>query len=160
QSYSSQFNTNVHSGAAVLFQLRRRLAVRLSSADEPRTFLDIATGTGEISYAIASSYRFEELHLNDISPAMLSSCQRLFNGSPPYTKISWTNEDAFELLPRVGDNRFDLILCLGVIAHTGRLLELLSKVFSCLRSGGVLLLQSSVTEHPGSWITALFARSP
>jgi ubiquinone/menaquinone biosynthesis C-methylase UbiE len=160
ESYSSLFDPNVHCGAAVLFQLRRRLAVELSSGDEPRKFLDVATGTGEISYAIASSYRFEELHLNDISLAMLRSCQRVFNGALRPARISWTNEDAFELLLRSGSNRFDLILCLGVIAHTGRLSELLTKSFNCLRCGGVLVLQSSLTEHPGAWITALFARSP
>ena len=76
------------------------------------------------------------------------------------TKIFWTNEDAFELLPRAGADRFDLILCFGVIAHTGRLTELLTKSFSCLRPGGALILQSSVTEHPGAWIMALVARSP
>jgi ubiquinone/menaquinone biosynthesis C-methylase UbiE len=159
-SYSSQFDSKVHSGAAVLFQLRRRLAVELSSGDESRRFLDIATGTGEISYAIASSFKFEELHFNDISMSMLSACQRAFNGVQSPAKISWTNEDAFELLPRVGANRFDLVLCLGVIAHTGRLSELLAKSFSCLRGGGVLILQSSLKEHPGAWITARFARSP
>jgi len=160
ESYSSQFDPNVRSGAAVLFQLRRRLAVEMSSGDEPRAFLDVATGTGEISHAIASSYTFERIHLNDISPGMLKSCQRAFNGALRPDRISWTNEDAFELLPRAGANRFDLIMCLGVIAHTGRLSELLTKSFDCLRRGGALILQSSVTEHPGAWITSLFARSP
>ena len=31
ESYSAQFDPNVRSGAAVLFQLRRRLAVEMSS---------------------------------------------------------------------------------------------------------------------------------
>jgi ubiquinone/menaquinone biosynthesis C-methylase UbiE len=159
-SYSSLFDQNVKSGAVTLFQLRRRLTVELSLENEPRTFLDIATGTGEISYAVASSYRFEEVHLNDISPAMLRSCQRAFDKELQSARISCTNEDAFELLPKAGANRFDLILCLGVIAHTGRLSELLMKSFCSLRRGGIFILQSSLTEHPGAWITALFARSP
>ena len=159
-SYSSHFDPNVRSGAGVLFQLRRRLAVELSSENEARTLLDIATGTGEISYAIATSHNFEEIHLNDISPAMLKSCQRTFNGLLKPTKIFWTNEDAFELLPKSGADQFDIILCLGVVAHTGRLPEILKKSFNCLRGGGVLVLQSSLAEHPGARITALFARSP
>jgi len=159
ESYSAFFDSNTRSGAAVLFQLRRRLAVELLSGEKPRVLLDIATGTGEITYAIASLFEFDDLLLNDISPEMLRSCQRLFNERLPVGNITWTNEDAFELLTKEGADRFDVILCLGLIAHTGRLPELLAQVFTCLRRGGVLVLQTSLTDHPGGWITALYARS-
>jgi hypothetical protein len=63
------------------------------------------------------------------------------------------------LLANTRSNRFDLILCLGVIAHIGWLLELLIKSFNCLRGGAIFILQSSLSEHPGALIMGHFARS-
>lgn len=154
------FDSNRHSGTAVLFKLRCRLVVELLSGEEPHALLDIATGSGEITYATAASFEFDDLLLNDISPKMLRLAQRAFNDRLPVGNITWTNEDGFELLTKAGADRFDVILGLGLIAHTGRLPELLARVFTCLRRGGVLVLQSSLTDHPGAWVTALYARSP
>ena len=120
-TYSSFFDPNVRSGAVVLFSLRRRIAIELSSGHERGTVIDIATGTGEISYAIASSSSFREIHLNDLSQAMLACCRKAFAELRDPSRITWSNEEAFELLQEFGGDRFDLILCLGMIAHTGRL---------------------------------------
>ncbi len=160
ESYSAFFDSETLSGAAVLFQLRRRLTIELLSGEKPRALLDIATGTGEITYAVAATFEFDDLLLNDISPGMVRSCQRVFNARSLAGNITWTNEDAFELLARQPPDRFDIILCLGLIAHTGRLQELLADIFTCLRPGGVLIVQSSLTDHLGVWITTLYARSP
>jgi len=159
ESYSAFFDASNRKGAVVLFKLRCDLAIGLLSDETPRALLDLATGTGEITRAIVASLKLDELQLNDISPGMLDACRRQFADLPSTSKVEWTNEDAFELLDHAGTNRFDVVLCLGLIAHTGRLPELLGKIFASLRPGGTLILQSSLTDHPGAWITAAYARS-
>ncbi|TDX59567.1 ubiquinone/menaquinone biosynthesis C-methylase UbiE [Methylosinus sp. sav-2] len=160
ESYATNFDPHTHTGAAVQFQLRRQLTVELLSGEKPRALLDIAAGSGEITHAVASFLAFDELLVNDISPGMLQLAQRGFKQRPPAGSITWTNEDGFELLTKAGADRFDVILCLGLIAHTGRLPELLARAFTSLRRGGVLILQSTLTDHPGAWISTLYARSP
>ena len=159
KSYSAFFDANNRKGAVVLFKLRCDLAIELLSNETPHTFLDLATGTGEITRAIVGSLKLDELQLNDISPGMLEACRRQFADLPSTSKAEWTNRDAFELLDHAGSERFDVILCLGLIAHTGRLYELLKKIFASLHPGGTLILQSSLTNHPGAWLTASYARS-
>ena len=58
------------------------------------------------------------------------------------------------------DLRFDLILCLGLIAHTGRLDILLQHLRSMLTPGGRIVLQTTLTDHLGTRIVrALTSRS-
>lgn len=159
-NYSTHFDPNKYSGAAVLFQTRRRLVVDLLVGEKPSALLDIAVGSGEITHATASSLEFDELRLNDISPKMLRLAQRVFNERLPAGNIAWSNDDAFDLLTKAGPDKFDVILCLGLIAHTGRLSELLERIFVCLRPGGVLVLQSTLNDHLGAWVISLYARSP
>jgi ubiquinone/menaquinone biosynthesis C-methylase UbiE len=160
ESYSTLFDADRRSGAAVLFKLRRRLVIELLSGENPRSLIDIATGSGEISCAAAASFKFDHLLLNDISPKMLQLAYSCFQRWRPPGDITWVNQDGFELLTNLGPDRFDVVLAIGLIAHTGRLSELLARAFACLRRGGVLILQSSVTDHPGAFVTALYARSP
>jgi cyclopropane fatty-acyl-phospholipid synthase-like methyltransferase len=50
------------------------------------------------------------------------------------------------------DSLFDLILCLGLIAHTGRLDILLPHLKSMLTAGGRIILQTTLTDHLGTRI--------
>lgn len=160
EDYAKFYRADTKTGAAFLFQLRCRLATEMLSGETIGAFLDLATGTGEITQAIALSRDIAGLVLNDISPAMLKVCQRRFGKRPLRGEITWTNQDAFELLRTAQPNRFDAVACLGLIAHTGRLEDLLRLAFASVRPGGVLLLQSSLTDHFGAWATAAYARSP
>jgi cyclopropane fatty-acyl-phospholipid synthase-like methyltransferase len=54
------------------------------------------------------------------------------------------------------DSRFDLILCLGLIAHTGRLDILLPHLRSMLAPGGRIILQTTLTDHLGARIVRAF----
>jgi len=157
--YSEFFDSSTRSGAAYLFQLRCQLGLELLSGEKHQTLLDVATGTGEITHAIASSYGFEEVHLNDISPGMLNSCRSLFGDGMVRTVVC-TNQDVFQMLETKEASKFDVVLCLGLIAHTGRLAELLAKMYTCLRPGGILLLQSSLTDNLGTRVAVSYARSP
>jgi len=157
--YSEFYDETTKTGAAVLFQMRQHFATALLSGEGRGHLLDLATGSGHITRTIADAYSAERLHLNDISTLMLDTCRHVFADHPLSTGIEWSNEDAFALLDQLGETRYSVILCLGLIAHTGRLEDLLSKAYKALNSGGVLLIQSSLSDNPGAWLTAALAKS-
>ena len=68
------------------------------------------------------------------------------NVDPP-PEIEYTNSDIFQHLDAIDNGQFDLILCLGLIAHTGRLDVLFSKLKHILASEGAILLQSTLLNR-------------
>src|SRR6202008_4738452 len=64
--------------------------------------------------------------------------------------MEFVHSDVFNFRPT--DSRFDLILCLGLIAHTGRLDILLPHLKSMLTPNGRIILQSTLTDHLGARI--------
>lgn len=137
------------SGRGVVFQTRLALARELSW-ECAGSMLDCAAGTGEISEAIHASGRFCEATFVDISPEMLRQAQ-LRLGSSPGHNVRFIQADIFEYLPGLeADARFDLIVCLGLIAHTGRLEKLLHNFRAHLADGGRILLQTSLLDHWGN----------
>ncbi len=147
-------------GSSVLFNLRRQIVVELLAHEPARQIFDVAAGSGEITHAVALSKAPEQLIVNDISPAMLELARRQFAATPVSGATTWLNDDAFKVLEQSSFEAYDVIICLGLIAHTGRLPELLTRAHRCLRPSGVLILQSSLSNHLGVWIEALYARSP
>jgi SAM-dependent methyltransferase len=89
---------------------------------------------------------------------MLQSAKALLTFQIKNVELEFVESDIFDFIPP--DARFDLILCLGLIAHTGRLDILLSHLRSMLTPAGRLILQATLTDHPGARIVrALTARS-
>lgn len=146
--YGEQFLPR-KSGRGVLFQTRLALAQQLSR-ECTGSMLDCATGTGEISAAIYASRRFCGAIFVDISPEMLRRAQLRLSSSPGHS-VRFVQADIFEYLPGLEAGvRFDLIVCLGLIAHTGRLEELLRNLRAHLADGGRILFQTSLADHLGN----------
>jgi ubiquinone/menaquinone biosynthesis C-methylase UbiE len=145
QTHRRQF-AGIASGASFNFQMRLRLACELADASAGR-LLDCAAGTGEITCALLKSGRFSHATVVDISPAMLQSAKELLRAQIPSTQLDFVHSDAFDFKPR--DSSFDLILCLGLIAHVGRLEILLRHLKSMLTPGGRIILQTTLTDHVG-----------
>ncbi len=151
------------SGASFYFQKRLTLACELASASAGR-LLDCAAGTGEITCALLKSGRFSHATVVDISPAMLQSAKELLSSQIPNTELEFIRSDVFNFKP--ADSDFDLVLCLGLIAHVGRLIAhvgrldiLLPHLKSMLAPGGHIILQTTLTDHVGTRIVrALTAR--
>ncbi len=137
------------SGASFYFQMRLKLACELGGASAGR-LLDCAAGTGEITCALLKSGRFSRATVVDISPAMLQSAKELLSSQITKTEFEFVHSDVFNFKP--SDSGFDLILCLGLIAHVGRLETLLLHLKSMLTPGGRIILQTTLTDHPGSRI--------
>jgi cyclopropane fatty-acyl-phospholipid synthase-like methyltransferase len=89
---------------------------------------------------------------------MLQSAKELLTSQIKNAKLEFVQSDIFGFRP--ADSRFDLILCLGLIAHTGRLDTLLPHLKSMLTPGGRIILQTTLTDHLGTRVVrALTSRS-
>jgi len=142
------------SGRGVIFQTRLALARELSHACAG-SMLDCATGTGEISAAIYVSGRFCEATFVDISPKMLQRAQSRF-GPRSGPNLHFVQADIFHYLMGLDATaKFDLIVCLGLIAHTGKLESLLRSLGEHLANGGRILLQTSLQDHWGNYVWRL-----
>jgi 2-polyprenyl-3-methyl-5-hydroxy-6-metoxy-1,4-benzoquinol methylase len=156
ETHKCQFEKRA-SGANFNFQKRLKLACELGSASSGR-LLDCAAGTGEITCALLKSGRFNHVTVVDVSATMLQSARELLTSQIKNAELEFVQSDIFGFRPTV--SRFDLILCLGLIAHTGRLNILLPHLKSMLTPGGRIILQTTLTDHLGTRIVrALTSRS-
>ena len=137
------------SGANFNFQCRLALACELGEASSGR-LLDCAAGTGEITCALLRSGRFHHASVVDVSAVMLQSAKQLLTSEIKNVELEFIQSDVFNF--EAPDVRFDLILCLGLIAHTGRLDTLLARLKSMLAEGGRIILQSTLVDHVGTRI--------
>lgn len=148
ETHKRQFEERA-SGANFNFKQRLKLACELGDASSGR-LLDCAAGTGEITCALLKSGRFNYATVVDVSATMLQSAKGLLTSQIKNAEIEFVQSDMFSFKP--SDSRFDLILCLGLIAHTGRLDILLPHLKSMLTSGGRIILQTTLTDHLGTRI--------
>ena len=112
--------------------------------------LDCATGSGEITRSALSQGDFKKATFVDISTKMLeiakTQAQQIQNVS-----MSFVTADIFEYLRDANPvEKWNSVLILGLIAHTGRLAELLSLIRNNLEPNGVVLIQSTLMDHPGT----------
>jgi len=155
QIHKRQFEQKA-SGASFNFRKRLTLTCELAGASAGR-LLDCGAGTGEITCALLKSGRFSHATIVDISSAMLQSAKELLSSQITNTELEFVHSDVFNFKPP--DSRFDLVLCLGLIAHIGRLDVLLPHLKSMLAPGGRIILQTTLTDHLGTRIVrALTAR--
>jgi len=148
ETHKRQFEERV-SGANFNFQQRLTLACELGAASSGR-LLDCAAGTGETTCALLKSGRFTHATIVDISPKMLQTAKRLLTSEIKNAEVGFVESDVFNFKP--SDAGFDLILCLGLIAHTGRLDILLPHLKSMLAAGGRIILQTTLVDYFGTRI--------
>jgi 2-polyprenyl-3-methyl-5-hydroxy-6-metoxy-1,4-benzoquinol methylase len=111
------------------------------------TLLDCAVGSGEVTEAALQAGQFTSATLIDFSPAMLAIAKRRMD-SLPLLERNWIEGDSFAHLARL-DRSYDTVLCLGLIAHTGRLNELMSLLRQRVDRLGTVIFQSTLANHPG-----------
>jgi ubiquinone/menaquinone biosynthesis C-methylase UbiE len=141
-----------HTGTSFCFRRRLELALELARPASGR-LLDCAAGTGEITSAILQTGRFHHADVVDISSAMLDRARARLSaelGDQPGLFLRFTQSDIFKFRSEKGAEQFDMVLCLGLIAHTGRLTELLEHVREMLAPGGRIILQTTLADHPGT----------
>jgi len=146
ETHKRQFEESA-SGANFNFQQRLTLACELAGGSTGH-LLDCASGTGEITCALLKSGKFDHATVVDVSPAMLQSAKDLLTSQIKNAELEFVQSDVFNFKP--SDSHFDLLLCLGLIAHTGRLDILLPRLKSMLPPGGRIILQTTLTDHLGT----------
>jgi ubiquinone/menaquinone biosynthesis C-methylase UbiE len=147
ETHKRQFEERA-SGANFNFQQRLKLACELSNASSGR-LLECAAGTGEITCVLLKPGRFSHATVVDVSATMLQSAKKLLTSQIKNAEIEFVQSDVFDFKP---SERFDVIPCLGLVAHTGRLDVLLSHAESLLTPGGRIILQTTLTDHFGTRI--------
>ena len=153
--HKGQFSER-ESGASFYFRTRLRLTCELASGSGGR-LLDCAAGTGEITCALLKSGRFNHATVVDISPGMLQSAKQLLTSEVTNAELEFVQSDVFNF--KLSHSPFDLVLCLGLIAHTGRLDILLPHLKSMLTPSGRIILQTTLTDHLGTrMVRALTSR--
>jgi len=65
-------------------------------------------------------------------------------------KVVCINDDFFNL--DIADNSFDLIICLGLLAHVNHPEQLLNKLSKALAPGGLLIIQNTDASHFYSYL--------
>jgi 2-polyprenyl-3-methyl-5-hydroxy-6-metoxy-1,4-benzoquinol methylase len=144
------------SGTNFSFLKRLELACELTAESSGR-LLDCACGTGEITAAILRPGKFSHATINDISPAMQLRARAAIEAEIRGTELAFSQSDIFHFA--AGEKKFDLIACLGLLAHVGKPAVLFSHLRSLLAPGGRILLQTTLAEHPFTKIVrALSAR--
>jgi ubiquinone/menaquinone biosynthesis C-methylase UbiE len=146
ETHKRQFQERA-SGANFNFQQRMKVAYELGDASSGR-LLDCAASTGEITCGLLKSGRFNHATVVDVPPAMLQSAKDLLTSQIKNAELEFVQSDVFNFKP--SDSRFDLLLCLGLIAHIGRLDILLPRLKSMLPPGGRIILQTTLTDHLGT----------
>lgn len=135
------------SGTTENFKTRLRLVAQ-NTAQASGVLLDCACGTGEITEQVLKSGTFTTAILSDISDQMLNIAKTRMAELPASTVVHYQLGDVFKYKPNLGV-KFDVILCLGLLAHTGSLQTLLMHLRSMLSADGKIILQSSLANHYG-----------
>lgn len=157
ESYTRFFDPACRSGRARVFQNRLAL-VRELLKEERGPLLDVACGTGEVTEAALRATKAQQALVNDLSENMLRVCRARLGQRSLGAHIDFTRSDVFDLLRDLPSGSFGTVLCSGLLAHVGRLPELVEGLARACRPNGVVLLQSSLMDHLGIRAVCFVAR--
>lgn len=124
----------------------RKKAIKLLKAENPKTILDIATGTGDLAIEAARSIKPEKIIGLDISPNMLKI------GEQKIEKLNLQNVISME----VGDSEnlrfeslsFDAVMAAFGVRNFENLEKGLSEMYRVLKPGGtIMVLEFSKPKH-------------
>lgn len=105
--------------------------------------LDVGCGDGSLSLPFCA--RFDFLLLNDLSEQMLERCA-LNIQSKDAPKIKIFHGDIFdEKFPSL---KFDLIVCIGVLAHVENPWKFLAMLDSLLNKDGIIIVETTEKPYP------------
>jgi SAM-dependent methyltransferase len=115
------------------------------------SMLDIGCGNGAISLPLLR--QGSRLTLLDFSSNMLSLARSLVPERFA-ADVQTIHEDFMAADLPLGS--YDLILCLGVLAHVDAPAEVLAKIVSLLAPGGSVIVQNTDSGHPVSYLSGLY----
>jgi len=131
-------NPRLYFRGRYIVDLRRKLAGELLGSLKGSRILDLGCGDGSVSLQFLENGN--QITLVDPSRAMLTLAK---NSIPEqYTHSVRVVESTVEDLP---EEQFDLVICLGLLAHVQSAEGAFRKIAACVRPGGRCLVQ--ITDH-------------
>lgn len=122
--------------------IRAQLVKKFLGPIQNVTILDIGCGDGSLSLQFLGAGN--QLTLNDISENMIEVVEKRI--SPEFENDVTLINDSFEAVK--GNEKFDVILCVGVIAHVPNVSELFEKIGGLLKPGGQLIIETTPNPYP------------
>jgi demethylmenaquinone methyltransferase/2-methoxy-6-polyprenyl-1,4-benzoquinol methylase len=118
----------------------RRKALLILKKENPKSILDVATGTGDLVFMASTLINPEEITGIDLSAGMLDVARKRLasTGTNTKTRISFLKGDA-EALP-FEDNHFDAATVAFGVRNFGDLQAGLKEMFRVLRPGSMLIV--------------------
>lgn len=121
----------------------RKKVIKMVAETNPKTILDIATGTGDLAIQFAEKTSAEKIVGLDLSEGMLSVARKKVMGKPIAQKIEFVQADS-EALP-FETGFFDAITVSFGIRNFENLEKGLSEIFRVLKKDGIfVILETSV----------------
>lgn len=132
-------------------QIRKETVLSFIQNKQFQSVLDMPCGTGAISLPVLP--HTQKLTLIDISSNMLEMALNNIPDSEKH-KVEGINDDFFKL--NIPEQSFDLVICLGLLAHVNSPKELLIKLSKVLKPGGLLIIQNTDSSHFYSHLIRLY----
>jgi ubiquinone/menaquinone biosynthesis C-methylase UbiE len=123
-------------------QIRKENLEALTRDLKYKSVLDMPCGTGSISLPLLKNAK--TLTLIDISSNMLSIAKSNIPDDEKH-KVTFINNDFFNI--DIKPNTYDLVICLGLLAHVNSPEQLLNKLSHIISPGGYLIIQNTDSAH-------------
>lgn len=123
-------------------QIRKETLETFTKYIDYKSVLDMPCGTGSISLPLLE--KTEKLTLIDISANMLAIAKKNIP-SNQNQKVIFINDDFFNL--SIADQSYDLVICLGLLAHVNSPEQLLNKLCKIISPNGYLIIQNTDASH-------------
>jgi ubiquinone/menaquinone biosynthesis C-methylase UbiE len=108
----------------------------------PENVLDMPCGNGEISMQLLN--RTGNLVMMDVSRNMISLAKKNVPENFKH-KVELINADFFKV--DLTGQTFDLVICLGILAHVESPESLLTRISGLVKPGGYLVIQNTDAKH-------------
>jgi SAM-dependent methyltransferase len=108
----------------------------------PARLLDVGGGAGHQSYPLAEAGY--ELTLLDSSPAMLDKARMRLDSypSPTRQRVTFVEADGEHAEEAVHGDRFDAVLCHGVLGYIEEPKQLVEQLCRCTKAGGIVSIMT------------------
>jgi ubiquinone/menaquinone biosynthesis C-methylase UbiE len=146
------FETDAYLTLNPILPIRARLVGELLSDLHGGQVLDLGSGDGSVSRPLLAAGN--DVTLVDFSQAMLHQARQ---AAPPPSggRVQYVEADVLEWET---DTLYDVVLCIGVLAHVNSSDRLLERVARATRLGGRCILQITDAGCPLGWLLTRYAR--
>jgi 2-polyprenyl-3-methyl-5-hydroxy-6-metoxy-1,4-benzoquinol methylase len=115
------------------------------------SILDVGCGDGSISLPLLTAQT--RLTLLDLSDTMLSVARSQI---PPQFAANVDVMNGDFLAAKLGTHTYDLILCIGVLAHVDSPSAIIEEIMRLLKPGGIVIIENTDSHHPISHFLRLY----